>query len=320
MQQTIGETLAETASRRPVLAAVLDAFGPVLTRRAEVATLLADQLGASGFVVPSANFLRMQQGISLLAGCDFAGAAPLVVTAAHEMLPVLGGLEALSSHTAQLAGFFDSAADMARLERLVAAVVNGEHESVAELAGGAGIDPLVLEFAAGFVVSAVLRAVAAKAAGEQPADGAGDGTPIAAWKRNEVWQQGYCPVCGALPMISWLDKPVNDAKNAYLVGGGGKRHLYCGVCGADWLFQRGACPACGKKGSDVIEILHESGPHQGERIDWCTSCKGYCPCVDLREREFVPNWDAMALGMMHLDMVAAQKKLRPVRPAFWNMF
>jgi len=42
--------------------------------------------------------------------------------------------------------------------------------------------------------------------------------------------------------------------------------------------------------------------------------------VDLREREGIPHMDAMAMGMMHLDMVASHRKLRPLKPSFWNMF
>lgn len=69
-----------------------------------------------------------------------------------------------------------------------------------------------------------------------------------------------------------------------------------------------------------MEILRESGSVQGERLEWCTRCKTYCPGVDLRERDTVPDLDALALGLVHLDMVAAEKKLRPLNPSFWNTF
>ena len=67
-----------------------------------------------------------------------------------------------------------------------------------------------------------------------------------------------------------------------------------------------------------MNILREEGPSHGERIDWCTECKAYCPIIDLREREKTPDMDAMALGMLHLDIVAADKKLIPLRHSFWN--
>ena len=48
--------------------------------------------------------------------------------------------------------------------------------------------------------------------------------------------------------------------------------------------------------------------------------QSYCPTVDLRESGEVPDMDAMALGMMHLDMVAARKGLSPLKASFWNLF
>ena len=42
--------------------------------------------------------------------------------------------------------------------------------------------------------------------------------------------------------------------------------------------------------------------------------------MDLRECGGVPDMDAMALGMMHLDMVAARKGLSPLKASFWNLF
>ena len=169
----------------------------------------------------------------------------------------------------------------------------------------------MLAFVTGFVLSPVLHAMVANAL---PEDGE------APWDRDGAWQQGYCPVCGAFPTIAWLDKPMLDERNAYLAGGGGKKPLHCSQCGTGWKFLRGACPSCGKEASGTMEMLRETEAARGERLDWCTKCNTYCPTVDLREREAVPNLDALALGMMHLDMVAARKKLRPLRPSFWNMY
>ena len=55
-------------------------------------------------------------------------------------------------------------------------------------------------------------------------------------------------------------------------------------------------------------------------MEWCRYCQGYLPVVDLRERSSRPDMDALALGMMHLDIVAAEKGLHPLSPAFWNQF
>lgn len=320
-RQTVSQTLADVISWRPALESILKAFEPVLTAQEELTALLANDSQIAAFAVAAQGGQpwavlqteRARQGIALLVGASFAGLGAGVRTSAEKLLPILGALEAVAPHLKALRAFFRQPPDGGEdvCEDLVEALVSGDEECIKELAKGAKLEPALLHFVANFVIAPVLRAVTA-----QLYDAEGQG----AWDRGGIWKEGFCPVCGALPVIGWLDKNRLDAKNAYLVGGGGKKHLHCGLCGADWKFKRGVCPSCGKEGNDVMELLRESGPAHGERLDWCTSCKGYCPVVDLREREGEPQLDALALGMMHLDMVAAKKKLRPLRPSFWNMF
>ena len=312
-RQTVAQTLEEVIAWRPVLAPVLRSFEPLLAAQEELVGELANCLKQHGIALPQGQAERMEQGVSLLAGASFAGIAPAVRISAEKLLPLLCRMDAVVPHKAALTDFFTKSdgAEAQRAEEIVAAVAAGDRKALAGLAEKLKLDPLVLDFAAGFVVAPVLRAMTSMAAsaGETP------------WQAGDVWRYGYCPVCGSLPTIGWMDKASIDEKNAFLAGGGGKKHLHCGVCGADWKFRRGACPACGEEGSGVMELLRESGnAAHGERLDWCTKCKSYCPSVDLREREFVPNLDALALGMVHLDMVAARRKLKPVKPSFWNMF
>lgn len=313
-RQNVTQTLEEVIAWRPVLAPVLRAFEPLLSAQEALVEPLAARLKQLGLALPPARPQRLEQGLSLLAGASFAGVGPALRESAETLLPMLYRMDAVAPHKNALSEFFlkDGATGDEQAEALVAAVSSGDREALLNLAESADIDPMVLHFAAGIIVAPVLRALAGQAAAD------GEEAP---WDRGDVWRQGYCPVCGALPTIGWLDKPVVDEKNAFLAGGGGKKHLHCGVCGANWKFRRGACPACGEEGSGVMELLRESGNSaHGERLDWCTKCRSYCPSVDLREREFVPNLDALALGMMHLDMVAARKKLKPLMPSFWNMF
>ena len=275
---------------------------------------LAASLAQAGIALPQARPQRLEQGLSLLAGASFPGVGPVLRESAATLLPILCRMDAVAPHKKALSEFFcsDTPAGAEQAEALTAAVAAGDREALLRMAESAGLDPMVLHFTAGIIVAPVLRALTSQATAE------GEEAP---WEQGDVWRQGYCPVCGALPTIGWLDKPVVDEKNAFLAGGGGKKHLHCGVCGANWKFRRGACPACAEEGSGVMELLRESGNSaHGERLDWCTKCRSYCPTVDLREREFVPNLDALALGMMHLDMVAARKNLKPLMPSFWNMF
>ena len=313
-RQTVAQTLEEVIAWRPVLAPVLRSFEPLFSAQEELVGVLAENLKEQAAALPQGQTDRMDQGVSLLAGATFAGFSPAVRTSAEKLLPLLSRMDAVVPHKDALADFFLKSDDTVaqHVEELVAAVASGNKKAIEGLAEKIEVDPLVLHFVAGFVVAPVLRALTSLVVSS------GDEAP---WEVGDVWRQGYCPMCGALPTMGWMDKPAIDDKNAFLAGGGGKKHLHCGTCGADWKFRRGACPACGEEGSGVMELLRESGTAaHGERLDWCTKCKSYCPAVDLREREFIPNLDALALGMMHLDMVAARRKLKPVTPSFWNMF
>ena len=315
-RQTVSQTLADVMARRPALKTVLRAFEPLLSAQAELAGQLADDAHVAAFALAvqdeGRQTERARQGIALLAGIGFSGLGEAVRLCAERLLPLLNELEAMKPRQDALRAFFLQPSKTAELcEGVAEALVSGDEGGLGNLAQGRGLEPAVLHFVAGFVVAPVLRAVTSRLLDD---DGQGP------WDKQGMWKEGFCPVCGALPVIGWLDRSRLDEKNAFLVGGGGKKHLHCGLCGAAWQFRRNACPACGKEGNDVVEFLRESEAAHGERLDWCTGCRSYCPTVDLREREGDPHMDALALGMMHLDMVAARRKLRPLRRSFWNAF
>ncbi|EFL84602.2 hypothetical protein HMPREF0326_02961 [Desulfovibrio sp. 3_1_syn3] len=318
--QNVAQTLAAVAARRPALEPVLRAFEDVLTARAALAAeLSAERADAAGMAedggprLPDWSGERAEQGRSLLAGVPLTGLRAAVRRTAETLLPLLCAKGDVAAHKAALEAFFLAPAQSRRDRRdvLAEAVLAGDASTFQRLAAEAGLPPEVLEFVAEFVLSPPLRALA---------DQAGRAGQNAPWDEAGAWRQGYCPVCSSFPVMGWLDKPAFDEKNAFLSGGGGKKHLYCSLCGTSWTFRRGACPACGEEGNGVMEILRESGKSRGERLDWCTKCKSYCPTVDLRECGGVPDMDAMALGMMHLDMVAARKGLSPLKASFWNLF
>lgn len=312
-RQSVAQTIQDVLAWRPVLAPILRTFEPLLVAQEKLTSDLSGDLAAAGLRIPDVDAERFGQGVPLLAGATFAGSAPVVRRAAQEMLPLLAALDAVAPHEQALARFFGEDEGRApRIEAFLAAMTADDRASLQAMADKEGIDAQILGFAGGFVACAVLHAMVAQV---PTVDGQ------APWDRpGTAWRYGHCPACGALPGIAWLDRATIDEKNPYLVGGGGKKHLHCTVCGADWAFRRSACPACGEEGNKNMEILRESGISHGERIEWCNRCRGYCPCVDLRERQGTPDMDALALGMMHLDLVASQKDLHPLRATFWNLF
>ena len=78
---------------------------------------------------------------------------------------------------------------------------------------------------------------------------------------NGDWSRGYCPICGALPKISYLAET-------------GGRFLVCGFCRHAWSFKRIQCPFCSN--IDTASMgYHVSDDNKAHRIDTCERCKGY---------------------------------------------
>lgn len=78
----------------------------------------------------------------------------------------------------------------------------------------------------------------------------------------DSWRRGYCPVCGAWPIL------------AELRGRDKIRYLDCGRCGASWKFRRLRCLWCGSTEQDDLSFLYD--PEQPrQRVDVCDHCKGY---------------------------------------------
>lgn len=304
--ESIAGTIAAIVRRRPALASILAGLEPLLEARQEAAARLAPELTMANVCLPAFSPAKAAQGDFLLAGALSPALGAHLKKAGEKLLPLLCqfGETAKSRHI--LERFWLNIDDVTAM-RLMRAIME-EPEELAVIALEFGLEPGVLQFTFSQIVSAVLRALVQNGGeSERP------------WDEPGIWRQGYCPVCGSYPAIAWLDRARQDEKNAFLAGGGGKKHFYCDMCGASWTFRRGACPACGKEGKGAVEILHEARG-RGERLDYCTSCRVYHPVIDLRELDSTPNLDAMSPGLLHLDMIAAERNLRPLKPSFWNNF
>jgi FdhE protein len=141
---------------------------------------------------------------------------------------------------------------------------------------------------------------------------------LAAQVAETRWNRGYCPICGSLPLISYLSKP-QSTPSEFLVGGGGQRYLHCAVCGCDWHVNRHLCAACERDDGDQ-HLYFNVADAAGERVDLCRHCAHYLPCIDLREVELAPHLDTLAVGMAHLDMLAQEKGYAPMVCTPWNTF
>jgi FdhE protein len=189
------------------------------------------------------------------------------------------------------------------LEGLCSSYLAKNQSTLKEAAGHMNIEPEILNFALGRILAPVVSAAA----------------EIMKKSIPEIsWTKGYCPICGSFPAIAALSKPEPVDLDS-LVGGGGKKILHCSLCGFAWYFRRDACPCCENSEPGTREILHVRKAGQ-ERIEACTRCKAYFPCIDLREYSVGPDMSVAPLGLIHLNLIAARKGYRPLAPAPWNTF
>ena len=111
-------------------------------------------------------------------------------------------------------------------------------------------------------------------------------------KLNGGWHKGYCPICGALPEISFLSET-------------GQRFLVCRFCRHQWSVKRIQCPFCDNNDSETIGY-HFSDDDKARRIDTCDRCKSYIINIDTRQlpRVFYPPLEALIAA--HLGIKAEQ--------------
>ena len=300
---TVSRTIEELAGFRPVLEPMLSMFRPLLEARASLAESLVPSISEGGFSLPAWDSEKGRQGVPLLRSADLSGLEKAAGTAAAALLPILEGLRPFEAWKPALRAFLS---DIPAFLRLSEAFLDGRDEALAEAAEASGMPPAAVLFVLESVLGPVIRAASG-------AEAPWDSHPAA-------WRSGECPVCGSAPIIGYLEPKPLDEDNPALYGGGGGQHLLCGTCGTEWHFRRGCCPVCGAEDEGVLQTLQVEGINRGERLVWCTKCGSYYPVIDLRERIGWPDPATMAPGMVHLDIIAAERGLQPARPSFWNQF
>lgn len=116
---------------------------------------------------------------------------------------------------------------------------------------------------------------------------------------NGNWNRGYCPVCGCLPGLSFL----NDS---------GHRYFICEFCRHEWAAKRNLCPGCGPENDKKSVGYFYSDDEKAFRIYTCETCKTYIKTIDTREliRPFFPPLEAIIT--LHLDLKAKELGYKPI--------
>ena len=158
-RQTVSETLAEIATRRPVLQPVLKAFAPLLEARAALPEKLAPLLEESGFALPPWRQERAQQGAPLLAGASLNGLYPLLLESAKTLLPLMASMPGLGEHAEALKTFFQNETLTLKASDTL---LTGHETALTQTAEQTTIPSAVLLFAVEAVVGPVLHTLAKK--------------------------------------------------------------------------------------------------------------------------------------------------------------
>lgn len=114
----------------------------------------------------------------------------------------------------------------------------------------------------------------------------------AAGSDRVFWGSGRCPVCGAVPSLSVIDK---ESQRLYV----------CSFCGCRGFYRRIGCPQCGNDKAGDITIISLEG-EEGMRADTCEKCMSYCktfegPLMD----DHTP--DVLDIVSIPLDIVVQEK-------------
>ncbi len=132
---------------------------------------------------------------------------------------------------------------------------------------------------------------------------AGDLAPLV---RDLPWEKGFCPICGAFPILAVIREK-------------GQRWLHCSVCSHDWRFARIACPGCERGGERGVTYFYVED-EKDESVFVCEQCKRYILTVTRVDALGDADPDAIAIGLVHLDVIMQEKGFQPLASCAWNRF
>jgi FdhE protein len=117
-------------------------------------------------------------------------------------------------------------------------------------------------------------------------------TPYAAWYTAQRWPHGYCPTCGAWPVL------------AEQRGLEQWRYLRCGLCASAWEVERLVCPFCTTREHTQLGYLSVEGEEQKQRVLTCNACQGYLKLRSTLTPLTTPQLLAEEVALVHLDLLA----------------
>ncbi len=281
----IEKTLDRIQKEKPSLGPIAEAMRVVLVSRAA----LKARIPQSRFPLPPPDPKRQMEGLPALDRENLAGLAdPWGETVAATIGPLARAFPGIAAEAQRLHEALHKG--QADLQDCLRALMRGDEEALDRIAGRLTIPAPVL----GFLLGQMLKPFVEKRT-----------EPLQALVRKLPWHRGFCPVCGSLPEISFLQ------------GEGGQRWLRCSLCACEYQFNRMLCPHCEAQGQKKNLIRVEGRQH--EFAELYSDCRRYVVGIDLREAKGEPITAASAVGLVHLDIMAQEKGYSPMAVCAWNV-
>ncbi|RJQ86864.1 MAG: formate dehydrogenase accessory protein FdhE [Desulfobacteraceae bacterium] len=114
---------------------------------------------------------------------------------------------------------------------------------------------------------------------------------LAAHPELKNWLHGYCPICGAQPVMGLVEAQT------------GTKYLICSACETRWQFSRSRCVGCGA--GNVSYFIVDGDDRY--RVETCAACNGYLKIIDGRRMHPEIPIAIADLTTLHLDIIARQK-------------
>ena len=114
---------------------------------------------------------------------------------------------------------------------------------------------------------------------------------ICAHLNEATWQNGDCPVCGALPGLG-------ESRGLEQ-----RRVLRCGRCGAGWPGNRLRCPFCGENNHQALRVLATEEDQGKYHLFLCDGCGGRLKVITTLSALSPPGLILAEFAMLHLDWI-----------------
>lgn len=124
-------------------------------------------------------------------------------------------------------------------------------------------------------------------------------TQLAPLRATRLWGRGYCPTCGAWPVLA-------EQRGLEQV-----RYLRCGLCASSWEVDRLLCPFCSTRDFQVLSYLQVEGEAPRQRVATCDACQSYLKLRSTLTPLTTPQLLVEEIALVHLDLIAMDRGYGP---------